>query len=145
VSKVNRAIANAKLTYSLPFLEGLKAIVNVGGDFSEGTGHVITDSTSAAGYYTRGRYSEYLSRKENKLIETYATYNSGKKFGDHVLDVTAGYSYQDWMSRGPNNPTYNQAKDRLLERRLVHIQITRKTCYYPTTHVRSIAIKENTL
>ena len=114
VSKVNRAIANAKLTYSLPFLEGLKAIVNVGGDFSEGTGHVITDSTSAAGYYTRGRYSEYLSRKENKLIETYATYNSGKKFGDHVLDVTAGYSYQDWMSRGPNNPTYNQAKDSII-------------------------------
>lgn len=114
VSKVNRAIANAKLTYSLPFLEGLKAIVNVGGDFSEGTGHVITDSTSAAGYYTRGRYSEYLSRKENKLIETYATYNSGKKFGDHVFDVTAGYSYQDWMSRGPNNPTFNQAKDSII-------------------------------
>jgi iron complex outermembrane receptor protein len=114
VSKVNRAIANAKLTYSLPFLEGLKAIVNVGGDFSEGTGYVITDSNSAAGYFTNGRYSEYLSRKENKLIETYATYNSGKRFGDHILDVTAGYSYQDWMSRGPNNPTFNQAQDSII-------------------------------
>lgn len=114
VSKVNRAIANAKLTYSLPFLEGLKAIVNMGGDFSEGSGHVITDSNSAAGYFTNGRYSEYLSRKENKLIETYATYNSGKRFGDHIWDVTAGYSYQDWMSRGPNNPTFNQAQDSII-------------------------------
>jgi iron complex outermembrane receptor protein len=114
VSKVNRAIANAKLTYSLPFLEGLKAIVNVGGDFSEGTGSVTTDSNSAAGYFTKGRYSEYLSRKENKLFESYANYNTGEKFRDHVIDVTAGYSYQDWMSRGPNNPTYNQAQDSVI-------------------------------
>jgi len=30
------------------------------------------------------------------------------------LDVTAGYSYQDWMSRGPNNPTFNQAQDSII-------------------------------
>ncbi|MEY4659971.1 MAG: hypothetical protein RJB36_1737 [Bacteroidota bacterium] len=114
VSKVNRAIANAKLTYSFPSIEGLKAIVNVGGDFSEGNGYVITDSNSAAGYFTKGRYSEYLSRKENKLIETYANYNSGTRFNDHIIDFTAGYSYQDWMSRGPNNPTFNQAQDSII-------------------------------
>ncbi len=114
VSKVNRAIANAKLSYSFPTIEGLKAIVNVGGDFSEGNGYVITDSNSAAGYFTNGRYSEYLSRKENKLIETYANYNSGDRFNDQVLDFTAGYSYQDWMSRGPNNPSYNQAQDSVI-------------------------------
>jgi len=115
VSKVNRAIANAKLSYSFPTIEGLKAIVNVGGDFSEGNGYVITDSNSAAGYFTNGRYSEYLSRKENKLIETYANYNSGDRFNDQVLDFTAGYSYQDWMSRGPNNPAYNQAQDSIVQ------------------------------
>jgi iron complex outermembrane receptor protein len=115
VSKVNRAIANAKLSYSFPTIEGLKAIVNVGGDFSEGNGYVITDSNSAAGYFTNGRYSEYLSRKENKLIETYANYNSGDRFNDQVLDFTAGYSYQDWMSRGPNNPAYNQAQDSIIQ------------------------------
>jgi iron complex outermembrane receptor protein len=115
VSKVNRAIANAKLSYSFPTIEGLKAIVNVGGDFSEGNGSVITDSNSAAGYFTNGRYSEYLSRKENKLIETYANYNSGDRFNDQVLDFTAGYSYQDWMSRGPNNPAYNQAQDSIVQ------------------------------
>ena len=57
-SRVNRAIANAKLTYNLPSLPNLKAVVNVGGDYSEGTGFTITPASSAAGFYTQGRYTE---------------------------------------------------------------------------------------
>lgn len=113
-SKVNRAIANAKLTYNLPSLPSLKATVNMGGDFSEGTGYVITPASSAAGYYTNGRYSDYRTTKRNKLFESYLSYNSGSKWDNQTLEVVGGYSYQDWDTYSPNNPTWNEAQDSII-------------------------------
>ena len=114
-SRVNRAIANAKVTYNLPSLPALKATVNVGGDYSEGTGYTITPASSAAGYYTQGRYNEYRTSKSNKLFESYLSYNSGNRWENQTLDVTAGYSYQDWDTESPNNPTWNEAKDSIIQ------------------------------
>lgn len=114
-SRVNRAIANAKVTYNLPSLPALKATVNVGGDYSEGTGYSITPASSAAGYYTQGRYTEYRTSKSNKLFESYLSYNSGNRWENQTLDVTAGYSYQDWDTESPNNPTWNEAKDSIIQ------------------------------
>jgi len=114
-SRVNRAIANAKVTYNLPSLPALKATVNVGGDYSEGTGYTITPASSAAGYYTQGRYTEYRTSKSNKLFESYLSYNSGTRWNNQTLDVTAGYSYQDWDTESPNNPTWNEAQDSIIQ------------------------------
>lgn len=114
-SKVNRAIANAKVTYHLPSLPSLKATVNVGGDYSEGTGYTITPASSASGYYTQGRYTEYRTSKSNKLFESYLNYNSGTRWSNQTLDVTAGYSYQDWDTESPNNPAWNEAKDSIIQ------------------------------
>lgn len=114
-SVVNRLIANAKASYALPFLPQLKAVVNIGTDQSEGIGFTQTEATSAAGYFTQGRYSEYRQTKGNRLIEAYANYNSENKLAGQLLDITAGYSYQDWYTSSPNNPTYNQAKDSIIE------------------------------
>lgn len=113
-SVVNRYIANAKVSYKMPFLPELKAVINGGTDQSEGTGFTETLATSAAGYYTQGSYSQYRQTKGNKLIEAYANYNSANKLPNQLLDVTAGYSYQDWYTESPNNPTYNQAKDSII-------------------------------
>ena len=109
-SVVNRYIGNAKVSYKMPFLPMLKATVNLGTDQSEGTGYTITDSLSAAGYFTQGSYSQYRQTKGNKLIEAYANFNTGEKYKDHLLDLTAGYSYQDWFTSSPNYAGYNQAK-----------------------------------
>ena len=114
ISLVHRYIGNAKVSYKLPFLPMLKAVVNVGTDLSEGTGHTMTPASSASGYYSQGRYSEYRSTKGNKLIEAYANFNTGEKFKNQLLDLTAGYSYQDWHTSSPNNPTYNEAKDSII-------------------------------
>ena len=114
-SRVNRAIANAKVTYNLPSLPALKATVNVGGDYSEGTGYTITPATSASGYFTQGRYTEYRTSKSNKLFESYLSYNSGTQWVNQTLDVTAGYSYQDWDTESPNNPAWNEAKDSIIQ------------------------------
>jgi iron complex outermembrane receptor protein len=114
-SRVNRAIANAKLTYNLPSLPSLKAVINVGGDYSEGTGYTITPAASASGYYTQGRYTEYRTSKSNKLFESYLNYNSGTRWSNQTLDVTAGYSYQDWDTESPNNPAWNEAQDSIIQ------------------------------
>lgn len=113
-SVVNRYIGNAKVSYKMPFLPMLKATVNLGTDQSEGTGYTITDSLSAAGYFTQGSYSQYRQTKGNKLIEAYANFNTGEKYKDHFLDLTAGYSYQDWYTSSPNNASFNQAQDSII-------------------------------
>jgi len=113
-SKVARYIGNLKLTYKLPFFPMLKAVVNVGTDQSEGSGEVSTQANSASGYFTEGSFNTYNSRKGNKLIEAYANFNTAEKKSKHIIDLTAGYSYQDWYSESPNLPVYNQAGDSII-------------------------------
>ena len=113
-SNVARYIGNLKLTYKLPFFPMLKAVVNVGTDQSEGSGQVSTSLNSASGYFTEGSFNTYNSRKGNKLIEAYANFNTAEKKSKHIIDLTAGYSYQDWYSESPNLPVYNQAGDSII-------------------------------
>lgn len=114
VSNVHRLIANAKLSYKFPFVTGLKAVVNVGVDQATGAGTVNTLASSASGYYSRGSYSEYRQEKNNQLIEAYLNYNKTSKNTKHILDLTGGYSFQNWNTSSPNNPTYNEARDSII-------------------------------
>ncbi len=115
-SDVWRLIGNAKVTYKIPFLNGLKAVVNGGIDQSEGSGTATTAASSASGFFTQGSFSRYRSNKGNKLLEAYMNYNNSKGTGDQffVMDLTAGYSYQDWYTSSPNWPTYNENQDSIL-------------------------------
>jgi iron complex outermembrane receptor protein len=115
-SDVWRLIGNAKVTYKIPFVNGLKAVVNGGIDQSEGTGFAITRASSASGFFTEGSYNKYRSNKGNKLLEAYFNYNNSNGTGNQflVMDLTAGYSYQDWYSSSPNWPAYNEAQDSVI-------------------------------
>ena len=113
-SQVRRYIANAKLTYKLHFFPMLKAVVNVGTDLSRGAGDVLTPATSASGYFTEGSFNTYESTKQNKLFESYLNFNNGEKNSKHLIDLTAGYSYQDWSTESPNLPVYNAAQDSII-------------------------------
>ena len=122
-SDVWRYIANAKASYNIPGVRGLKAVVNGGIDLSEGAGYAITPAESAAGFYTEGSFNAYRNKKANKLVEAYFNYNNSKGTNDQflVMDLTAGYSYQDWYSASPNWATYNEAQD----------SITRQAAAFP--------------
>ena len=113
-SKVNRYIGNAKLTYKLHFFPQIKAVVNVGADYSEGSGEVSVNANSASGYYTGGSYSVYRSSKSNNVIDAYLNYNNAEKKSKHYIDITGGYTYQHWQSSSPNNATYNLAQDSII-------------------------------
>jgi iron complex outermembrane receptor protein len=122
-SDVWRYIANAKASYNIPGVRGLKAVVNGGIDLSEGAGFAITPAESAAGFYTEGSFNAYRNKKANKLVEAYFNYNNSKGTNDQflVMDLTAGYSYQDWYSASPNWATYNEVQD----------SITRQAAAFP--------------
>jgi TonB-linked SusC/RagA family outer membrane protein len=113
-SDVSRLIGNIKLSYKIPGVRGLKAVVNGGTDLSEGTGFTKELATSASGYYSQGSYSVYRQSKGNKLIEAYLNYSNMEFKKKHFLDLTAGYSYQDWHTESPNNPVYNQLEDSII-------------------------------
>jgi len=116
ISNVNRYIGNAKVTYKLPFFPQLKAVVNVGTDRSSGKGNITVPAASASGFYTQGSYSTYNQSKENRLVEAYLNFNNGEKNSKHLIDLTAGYSYQDWDTYRPSDTTstYNESQDSII-------------------------------
>ncbi len=74
-SKVYRSIGNLQLDYNLPFLEGLRANLNMGYDISESNGDVIiTDNSPMSwvwGDYKAGwgENSTYYQYKSNTLLD----------------------------------------------------------------------------
>jgi iron complex outermembrane receptor protein len=116
-SNVWRYIGNAKITYKMPFLPQLKAVVNGGIDLSNGSGAYSESKNSAGGFYTQGSYGRYSQRKGNKLLEAYLNFNNGDKESKHLIDLTAGYSWQDWFTDRPTDtlPTWNEAQDSIIQ------------------------------
>ena len=116
-STVLRSIGNLQLDYSLPFISGLRANLNLGYDIQEGSGTVVV-SDSAAHTYRRwetagnpfrvvnfgGVNNEYRSNRRNLLWDFYLNYVKDLKFLDSRIDVMAGTGYQDFLFTNPNFP-----------------------------------------
>ena len=108
-SHVERSIGSANIEYQVPFINGLKAVVNLGYDILKGTGTVVIND-SAANTYKRfidgsnkphgGVNNVYRQNKQNTLMDAYLNYNKSGSFGD--LDLTAGYSYQAFKTTNYN-------------------------------------------
>ncbi len=114
-SRVIRYIGNLKTTYRLPFWREVKATINVGTDRAESYGRVSTPASSASGHFSRGSFNEYEQRKGNQLFEALLNYNNGEQDSKHLLDVTLGYTAQDWYTFSPNLPIYNEAQDSIIQ------------------------------
>lgn len=99
---------NFQVDYKLHFFEDLRAVVNVGFDKQDGNGTNTLLPFSPAGFqtgnYSTGNYINYGSstyfneNKENKLLDAYLVYT--KQIGKFNLDVTGGYSYQNFKWKG---------------------------------------------
>ena len=91
----SRFIGNAKFDYSFPFVEGLKLVVNLGFDYSEGKGSFIVPAESASGFNDNGSVRNYTSMNRNTLADVYLNY--AKTFNEtHKIDVMLGHSFQDF-------------------------------------------------
>ena len=116
-STVLRSIGNVQLDYKLHFLPDLHANLNLGYDITRGTGTNSQSTQLASTYFNTpqsptpatanargGYYNYYQQDRHNKLLEFYLNYS--KQFGDHRLELLAGYSYQDFLTTAPALPTY---------------------------------------
>jgi TonB-dependent starch-binding outer membrane protein SusC len=102
-----RIYGNVQFDYKLHFFEDLRAVLNLGIDNQRGNGTNTLSPFSPAGYqtgvYSSGTYQNFGSsnyfwdRRENKLMDAYFVYT--KEIGKANLDVTAGYSYQNFESK----------------------------------------------
>lgn len=118
-STVLRSIGNLQLDYSVPFLSGLRANLNLGYDVQEGRGTVMV-SDSAPSTYRRwetqgnpfkvvhfgGVNNEYQSNRRNLLMDFYLNYVKDLNFADSRIDLMAGTGYQDFLFTNPNYPDH---------------------------------------
>ncbi|MBA4303994.1 MAG: SusC/RagA family protein [Sphingobacteriaceae bacterium] len=101
ISSVNRFIGGVLLDYKVDAVPGLNVYLNVGGDWSRGSGTITVDSTSAVEYRRQGRFNEYREEKNNRMVEAYFRY--AKDIPDYTskFDFTGGYTFQEWSTFRP--------------------------------------------
>ena len=107
-STVQRSIGNLQLDLKIPGVEGLRANYNVGYDVQYGRGTVVVAPNSRAGLRsidndsTNGTNSRYSQHRNSWLNEVYLNYTHDfEKWGR--VDALAGYSYQNFFAKSPNN------------------------------------------
>lgn len=109
ISNVNRFIGNVELDYDIRELPGLRAILNLGGDFSRSNGTVVMDSLNAGVFNRRGINNQYEQRKDSRLLDAYFNYK--RDWALQSIDLTGGYSYQYWRTQSPAFPDINLRGD----------------------------------
>ena len=107
--KPKRSIGNLQVDYKFHFLPDLHANVNVGYDVSEGAGTTFVSDSAASAYVaggTGGQNNRYKRTKTNTVFDFYLNYVKELKSIRSRIDATAGYSYNDYLTKIYNYPSY---------------------------------------
>jgi iron complex outermembrane receptor protein len=119
-SEVQRSIGNIQLDYKVHFFPDLHVNVNLGYDVSKGEGTIYIPDSAASSYLRSadvkhgGVNNRYLQTKSNTLLEAYLNYVKDIKSIKSHIDVTAGYSYQDFLTT--NNYAEKSSNGRLYQK-----------------------------
>ncbi|MTH15131.1 TonB-dependent receptor [Flavobacterium sp. LC2016-01] len=108
----NRSIGNIQLDYKMHFLPELKAVVNLGYDQMSGRGYGNTHPDYLFGLKGSGYNNSYVNieKRNNKLMDLYLNYNKMIEGISTQIDVTGGYTYQDFREE-KNKSNYNFEND----------------------------------
>jgi len=110
-SDVKRIIVSGQIDYRMHFLPDLRANLNLAYDYSEGRGEESYPDWVPFGVSRKGKYQEYGNDKTNKLFEFYLNYNKNFSAIKSQLDLTAGHTYQDWLTHSINYIDYTAMGD----------------------------------
>jgi len=106
-TSVKRSVGNIVFDYKFHFLPELRANLNLGYDVAVGTGGVyVNDSAAqdyrryqdAGGIFHGGRKTQFRQERKNKVMEFYLNYVKEVKSIRSRFDLTAGYSYNDFLT-----------------------------------------------
>lgn len=103
-STISRSFGNAVLNYSVPFVQGLRANLNLGYDVSSANGRTFVPAYAASFFTQSGQNNQYSQKRNNKTLEFYLNYVRDLRKISSRVDVTAGYSYQDFIRDQPAYP-----------------------------------------
>lgn len=105
LSYVKRFIGNVQFDYKFHFLPELRANLNLGYDYSDSNGNTTVLPSAAIAFNNKGSYRRYTQEKKNQLLDFYFNYLKTFESIKSTVDLTAGYSYQDWQRSEPFAPT----------------------------------------
>lgn len=96
--KTFRSLNQIALDYKLPFLEGLSFKTNLGYNYTKGEYYSEADSLnkSRVNNNTGIGVNDEEETKTTKLLESYLNYKTALGVANTTLDVTAGYSWQNF-------------------------------------------------
>lgn len=106
IGHANRLIANAVVDYKLHFFPDLRAIANVGYDYSKGSGDVVVSDSAAASYksfksangdYHGGTRRHYQTNIDNSYVNFYLNYTKNLDLKNRV-EVMGGVEYQNYLT-----------------------------------------------
>lgn len=103
-----RSVGNLQLDYSMHFLPDLHLNVNAGYDISKGK----YLSSASASYFPANLSEGYIyyadpsTEVQNTLLESYLFYNKEIASIKSRFDITAGYSYNDFLTTNYFYPTF---------------------------------------
>ena len=96
-AKNKRNITNLNVDYKLPFLKGLKFVVNAGFDVSELNGHQYIPLTAASNAQNVPFHNYYSGLNRNTLLDSYFNYKTNFEKLDANATFTLGHSYQEFF------------------------------------------------
>jgi iron complex outermembrane receptor protein len=109
ISTINRSFGNVVFDYKFHFLPALRANLNLGYDISSSNGSTLIPGTAASQFNQGGSNTVFEQKRNNKTLEFYLNYAKDIKQIDSRVDVTAGYSYQDFIRESPSFPVLRAA------------------------------------
>ncbi len=113
LSNTQRTIANAVIDYKLHFFPDVRAILNVGYDYSQGTGTTVINDSAAMSYRRfkdpngvlhGGQNTQYKQVRNNQYLNFYLNYSKELKSIKSRVEAIAGYEFQDYKTKNYNYP-----------------------------------------
>ncbi len=115
-SYVRRFVGNAQFDYKFKFLEGLRANLNLGLDFSTTSGWNVTDYQSEISWHAKdqngsGLWQKYTQLRRDQTLEFYLDYARELEELKSRFDILAGYSWQRFFNRTTDYLVSNDGKN----------------------------------
>jgi TonB-dependent starch-binding outer membrane protein SusC len=111
-----RSIGNIQFDYAIPFVKGLRANLNLAYDVSRSSGTYFVNDSAAQAYVIGkpgigGSSSETRSKKQNTVVDFYFNYVKDFASIKSRIDVTAGYTYNNYAATYYFTRGYNAKGD----------------------------------
>lgn len=118
----DRFIGNIEFNYALPFLKDLRAVLNLGLDYSESNINEFFDENAILAYnnfsgnlgFNAGKTYQEDQIRRDQTLEGYLSYTKDFEGFIRKIDTQAGYVYQSFFNQGMQFPTLiDDAGDRV--------------------------------